>query len=194
MSRPEEDSVETARADESGAGRPLTELRDAERSDVARIAEIYNQAVLRTVATFDTEEKSLDSMMEWFAHHGGRRHSGRYPAVVAVVRSEVIGWGSLSAWSDRCAYEGTCEASIYVDEARRGAGVGGLLLDELIRRAQSSGMHTILSRIAGGNEASVLMHLNRGFVHIGTMREVGLKFGRLLDVDMYQIILSSKAE
>jgi len=164
------------------------EVREAQRSDVARIAEIYNQAVLRTVATFDTEEKSLDSMAEWFSHHGGN-----HPAVVAVDGDAVIGWGSLSAWSDRCAYSGTCEASIYVDEARRGEGVGGILLDELIRRARSSGMHTILSRIAGGNEVSVRMHLKRGFFHVGTMREVGLKFGRLLDVEMYQIILDHGA-
>ncbi|HUX12249.1 MAG TPA: GNAT family N-acetyltransferase [Spirochaetia bacterium] len=161
-------------------------IRIAELSDVPRIAEIYNQAVVRTVATFDTVEKTLEEMTDWFNHHGNR-----HPATVAVVQRNVAGWASLSQWSDRCAYELTCEASIYVDEEYRGKGIGGRLFEDLIVRARAIGMHTILSRIAGGNQISRKMHIDRGFVHLGTMREVGLKFGQLLDVDLYQMIFEN---
>ena len=40
-----------------------------------------------------------------------------------------------------------------------------------------------------GNEVSVAMHEKTGFKHIGVMREVGLKFGRRLDVILMQLIL-----
>jgi len=159
-------------------------MRPATQADLPVITAIYNDAIRTTTATFDTEEKTLEDRRAWLA-----TRDTRHPVIVAQLGGEVVGWGSLSAWSDRCAYAGTCENSVYVAATARGNGVGKALLAELVNIARKAGMHTIIARVAAGNPASERLHEAAGFVRIGVMREVGRKFGRLLDVTMYQLML-----
>ena len=95
----------------------------------------------------------------------------------------------MSAWSDRCAYADTAEASFYVSEAYQGKGVGRRLAEAIIQAGREAGLHTAIARIAEGNDISIRLAESLGFEHIGVMREVGKKFGKLLDVYMMQIIL-----
>jgi phosphinothricin acetyltransferase len=50
-------------------------------------------------------------------------------------------------------------------------------------------VHTALAVIALPNEASVRLHESFGFVHRGTIREVGWKFGRWIDTGFWQLEL-----
>lgn len=159
-------------------------MRPATQADLPAITAIYNDAIRTTTATFDTEEKTLEDRRAWLA-----TRDTRHPVIVAQLGGEVVGWGSLSAWSDRCAYAGTCENSVYVAATARGNGVGKALLAELVNIARKAGMHTIIARVAAGNPASERLHEAAGFVRIGVMREVGRKFGKLIDVAMYQLML-----
>lgn len=158
-------------------------VRPATSDDLPAITDIYNQAILTTTATFDTDPKSLPEQQIWFDHHGAR-----YPIFVAASAGAVVGWASLSQWSDRCAYSDTAEISLYVHEAHRGQGVGKALMEAIIAEGQRVGLHTVIARIVSGNEASVRVHRAVGFEPIGVMREVGRKFGQLLDVEMMQKI------
>lgn len=161
-------------------------IRKATLDDLAVITEIYNQAILRTTATFDTEPKSLEEQKIWFGSH-----SPKYPVLVAEEDGNVTGWASLSKWSDRCAYSDTAEISLYIDEKKRGKGIGSKLLEAIIREGETTGIHSIIARIAEGNEVSIHLHQSVGFEHIGVMKEVGRKFGRLLDVYLMQKIYKS---
>jgi L-amino acid N-acyltransferase YncA len=158
-------------------------IRKATIDDLPAITEIYNQAILTTTATFDTEPKSLEEQKIWFESHGPK-----YPVLLAEEDDRVIGWASLSRWSDRCAYSDTAEISLYIYEKERGKGIGRKLLEAIIREGEKAGLHSIIARIAEGNEVSIHLHLSAGFEHIGIMREVGRKFGRLLDVYLMQKI------
>ncbi len=149
------------------------------------ITEIYNQAVLTTTATFDTEPISIDEQRIWFAEH-----DDRFPVYVALKFGKVIGWASLSKWSGRCAYSSTAEISIYIKEGYRGKGIGTKLINRVLDEGKKAGIHTILARIAEGSEASVRLHQNAGFEYVGVMREVGKKFGKLLDVHLLQLIFN----
>lgn len=160
------------------------EVRPATENDLPAIAAIYNEAIAATTATFDTEPKSLADRAAWFKTHGER-----HPVIVAVKDGKVAGWGGLSTWSDRCAYDATAENSVYVAADERGNGVGRVVLAELVRLARRLEMHTIIARIADGNPASERLHTAAGFTKVGTMREVGRKFGKLIDVHMYQLML-----
>ena len=159
-------------------------VRSATLGDLPAITDIYNEAILTTTATFDTETKTLEQQRAWFAEH-----SERYPIVVAEVEGEVRGWASVSPWSDRCAYSFTAEESVYVAEHARGKGIGRLLLAAAIELACGAGLHTLIARIADGNPASFRLHESLGFEKVGIMREVGRKFGKLLDVHILQIML-----
>ena len=159
-------------------------IRPATNDDLPGITRIYNDAILKTVATFDTEPKTVEEQREWFGHHGTH-----YPVLVAIEGNEVIGWASLSAWSDRCAYADTAEASLYVDAAWRGRGLGRALAKAIIAAGRAAGLHTLLSRIAEGNDASVKLIESLGFTTIGVMHEVGYKFGKRLDVHLLELVL-----
>lgn len=158
-------------------------IRRAEMRDLESITAIYNDAIVKTIATFDTQPKTAQEQISWFEKHGPK-----HPILVADSGGDVIGWISLSEWSDRCSYSDTAEVSLYVAEEHRGKGVGRKLLKAALYEGREIGLHTIVSRIAGGNETSVRLHESFGFQHIGIMREVGRKFGKLIDVYLMQKI------
>jgi L-amino acid N-acyltransferase YncA len=168
---------------------PLLTIRAAVEADLKAITEIYNQAILTTTATFDTEVKTPAEQKSWFEHHGAK-----HPLLVAEEGGQVIAWASLSQYSDRCAYAGTAEASLYVKEGFRERGVGKALTRELLEAGRKAGLHSVLVRIARENGAS--LHLIRlfGFDSVGVMREVGRKFGRRLDVEILQKIYPDQEE
>jgi L-amino acid N-acyltransferase YncA len=147
------------------------------------ITEIYNQAVLTTNATFDTEPISVDEQRIWFAEH-----DEKFPIFVALKYGKVVGWASLSKWSGRCAYSDTAETSIYIKDGFRGKGIGTKLLTRVLDEGKKAGVHTVLARIAEGSEASITLHKNAGFEYVGVMREVGKKFGKMLDVHLLQLV------
>ncbi|MFY9813094.1 MAG: N-acetyltransferase family protein [Dehalococcoidales bacterium] len=157
------------------------EIRKAVYTDVPAITGIYNEAILTTTATFDKEPKTTTSQRKWFKAHGPKN-----PIVVAVADGKVVGWASLSAYSDRCAYAETAEISVYVKESFRNQGLGKKLMQAVLDAGKKAGLHTVISRIAGGNNVSINLHHELGFTDIGVMKEVGSKFGQLLDVYLLQ--------
>lgn len=152
-------------------------IRDASLKDLTEITEIYNEAILNTVATFDTNIKTLDEQKEWFDKHGSKN-----PIIVAEENGKITGWASLSKYSDRCAYSDTAELSLYVKEESQGRGIGKKLMEGIIKKGEQAGIHAIISRIAEGNQVSVHLHKMVGFEHIGIYKEVGYKFEKRLDV------------
>src|SRR4030043_720991 len=158
-------------------------IRKAEPKDLAAITDIYNQAILNTTATFDTSTKTAGEQKAWFD-----KHSEKYPVLVGLEDNKVVGWASMSAWSDRCAYADTAEVSLYVREGHMGKGVGRKLSGAILQAGREGGLHTAIARIAEGNAVSIRLAESLGFKHIGVMREVGRKFGKLLDVYLMQII------
>jgi L-amino acid N-acyltransferase len=162
-------------------------IRPARREDIAAITDIYNEATLTTTASFDTEPKTVAEQEVWFDAHGDK-----HPILVAEIAGEVVAWASLSKWSDRCAYTDTVENSLYVKEEFRCRGIGRQLLAALLDAGAQAGVHTIIARITSDNATSLHLHAELGFVDIGTMREVGQKFGRMLDVVLMQYIYKDK--
>jgi phosphinothricin acetyltransferase len=164
--------------------KPTVAVRRAGPADLAAITDIYNEAILTTTATFDTEPKSAADRLQWF-----QAHDERHPLLVAVVEGKVIGWSSLSRWSERCAYDGTAETSFYVKSGFRGQGIGRQLKEAIVQEARRLGFHSLIAQVAQGSEESLHLNESFGFVHVGTLKEVGRKFGKMLDVHILQKIL-----
>lgn len=162
-------------------------IRAAKSDDLNAITEIYNEAVLTTVASFDTKAKTSAEQRAWFTHHGPKR-----PILVAELNGIVVGWASLSDWAHHDAYANTVEVSLYVKEEFRSRGIGRGLLEAIIEEGEKAGLHTVIARITQGNEESIHLHESAGFEHIGVMKEVGRKFGQLLDVWLMQKIYPSQ--
>lgn len=162
-------------------------IRPATINDLPAITEIYNEAILTTDATFDNEPKTLSEQKAWFT-----AHDARHPMVVAERNKVVVGWASLSEWSSRCAYADTAEISIYIKQELRNQGIGKRLMTAIMREGERIGLHTVIARITEGNQRSIHLHEEAGFENIGVMREVGRKFGKLLDVRLMQRIYPTK--
>ncbi len=162
----------------------VTAIRPAGTADLPRMLDIYNHEVLVSTATYDTKPRSMPEQEEWFAHHGPG-----HPVLVAEENGSVTGWASLNPWSDRPAYDRSVEVSVYVAEEHRGKGYGRLLLQALVDAARSRGHHALLARISADNTLSILLHEKLGFTEVGLLKEVGHKFGRMLDVSIMELIL-----
>ncbi len=157
--------------------------RRATVADLKAITDIYNEAVVTTDATFDLETRTEEEQGVWLAGH-----DAMHPVLVAELDGMVVGWASLSKWSSRSAYAGTAEISLYIKEEFRGKGAGRKLLEDIMLEGEKVGLHTVLARITTGNTVSIRLHESAGFEQVGVMREVGQKFGRMLDVLLMQRI------
>ena len=161
-------------------------IRQARETDLAELNEIYNETVRNSVFAFDVHQKTAEERRTWFA-----AHVPPYAVFVAEVNGTVAGWASISPWAPHGAYAATGEHSLFVGARHRGAGVGKALLAVVIEEAERTGFHVLIGRITAGNAVSHALHRAFGFEVIGTIREVGWKFGRWLDVCLVQRILSA---
>lgn len=161
-------------------------IRTAEEKDMPALLDIYNYEVEHGLATFDLNPKTMEERLLWFRAH----NVGNHPLIVAEEDGKAAGYASLSSYRDKEAYEATVELSIYIDPAYRRRGIAGELASAILKTARErEDIHTVISVITGGNEASIRLHERLGFVHCGTIREVGVKFGKLLDIENYQLMV-----
>lgn len=162
-------------------------IRRAVESDLSSINDIYNYYVVNSTCTFQIEPETEAGRRQWFASH-----DDRHPITAADWNGEVIGWGSLSKFRERAAYQNSVEASVYIRHDRLGDGVGRLMLVDLIERARMLGYHTVLGGATAEHPASVKLQEALGFRHVANFREVGFKFGRWLDVVYLQLMLNEE--
>ncbi|MEQ1407625.1 GNAT family N-acetyltransferase [Rhizobium sp. YS-1r] len=160
-----------------------TLVRDATEADLPTIMEIYNDAVANTTAIWNEVLVDLDNRKEWFA---ARRARG-FPVLVAEVGGKVAGYASYGDWRAFDGYRHTVEHSVYVHRDFRGSGIGRLLMQELIERAASNGVHVMIAAIESENAASIRLHEKLGFRVAGKFSEVGTKFGRWLDLTCMEL-------
>ncbi len=158
---------------------PVALIRNATEADIPSISAIYNDAVIKTTATYDYETEPLERRQAWFRDH----LELKLPMIVAVSDSHgVVGWSSLSPFHKRPGFRFTVENSIYIAEPHRGKGIGKKLLAPLITAGESLGLHSIIAAIDATNEASVWLHQQFGFKEVGRFPQVGFKFNRWLDL------------
>lgn len=159
-------------------------IRRAELKDIPALMDIYNEAILHTTATFDTEIKDYENRLAWY-----KEHTGRYAILVYEEDERVKGYVSLSRYRDRKAFDPSVEISIYIHKDYRGQGIGNRLMEEILSVAgESKEIHTVISLITSENEASIHLHEKYGFAYCGQIREAGVKFGRTLSLNAYQIV------
>lgn len=161
-------------------------IRAAEEQDMPELLDIYNYEVEKGYATFDLRPKTMEERMVWFREHNRDNH----PLIVAEEDGKAVGYASLSSYRIKEAYAATVELSLYIHKDYRRRGIAAELAETILNMARErEDIHTVISVITGGNAASMKLHKKLGFTHCGTMREVGVKFGKLLDIENYQIMV-----
>lgn len=155
------------------------EIRHATDADVPDIQAIYAHHVLHGAGTFEEDPPSVEDMLVRF-----RKVTGQgFVWLVAADATGVLGYGYYAPFRDRSAYRFTVEDSIYVRDDVRGQGVGKALVSRLIELATAQGMRQMIAVIGDSeNVGSIGVHASLGFHMVGTMKAVGVKFGRWIDV------------
>ena len=161
-------------------------IRAATLDDAAAIAEIYNQGIEDRVATYETEPRSSEEQQAWL-----QAIADRYPAVVAQIDGEIVGWAGAGPYRARECYRGIGEFSMYVRRDWRGHGVGDLLVAALISEAERLGLSKLLSRIFPFNEASSALCHKHGFREVGVYEKHACLDGRWLDVVIVERLIAA---
>lgn len=140
----------------------------------AEVLAIHQAGIDTGDATFETEAPT------WERFDQSRLPEHRFVALGDA--GEVLGWVAVVPVSDRCAYAGVVEHSVYVAPEVRGRGVGAALLDALIRSTEAAGIWTIQSGIFPENLASAALHRRAGFREVGRRERLGQRDGVWRDV------------
>ncbi len=163
-------------------------IRPATEADLPGIATIYNHEVLTSHATFDLEPSTLE---HWQARLDDAQQGDHLLVAVGPggPGGRVLGYAYSWSYRPRPAYNLTRETSVYLDPTVRGRGIGGALYARLLALMVASGVHTAVALVALPNPGSIALHASCGYERVGTMREVGFKFGSWVDVAWFQKML-----
>ena len=158
-------------------------VRDAALSDAPAVAEIYAWEVLHGTASFEEEPPSASEIAGRMAAVIERG----LPWLVAEADGVVAGYAYASPFRARSAYRFTLETSVYVARQAHRRGVGRALLTTLVERCAALGYRQLIAAVGdSANAASILLHEACGFRRVGAYEQVGIKFGRALDVVLMQ--------
>jgi L-amino acid N-acyltransferase YncA len=144
------------------------------RAHADQVLAIYQLGIDEGDATFETTAPTWDTF-----------DASRLPDHRFVAHDDaglVLGWVAVVPVSDRCAYAGVVEHSVYVHPAARGRGVGAALLTALVASTEAAGIWTIQSGIFPENAASLALHDRAGFRRVGTRERLGRHRGQWRDV------------
>lgn len=154
-------------------------------TDLAVMCDIYNYYVKHSTATFHTQSLTVDEFATMLY-----LENPKYPAYRIVVDGTTCGYCYLVPFKPREAYNRTAEVTIYIHPNSLRRGLGKACLKKLEAEANYNGISVVIGIISGENEASIHLFNQAGYVQCAHYRQVGEKFGRVLDVVAYQKILS----
>ncbi len=153
-------------------------LRDSDFSEVKRI---YDWYVANSTATFHTEPVQISELKEFiYTDHP------RYKAYLIIRDGKVAGYCYFTYYKKRQAYDRTAEITLYLDHELRGKGLGKATVEFLEKKAREVGLKNLLAIITGDNTGSIALFSRAGYTKCADFKNVGEKFGKILDVVGYQ--------
>ena len=165
---------------------PCTHERHADA-----ILAIFNDAIVNSTALYDYQPRTAESMVAWFA----AKQKGGWPVIgLEDEAGALLGFASYGNFRAYPAYKYTMEHSVYVRNDQRGQGLGKRLLQAVIAEARAHDVHALVGAIDAANTGSIALHEKLGFKSVGLMPQVGFKFGRWLDLALYQLTLETPAQ
>ncbi|QSR30944.1 GNAT family N-acetyltransferase [Nocardioides sp. S5] len=159
------------------------QIRAATAADLPAVAAIYGREALEGHATFDVEPRPTSTWKERLAATDDR-------FLVADHEGTVIGYATSMPYRAKPAYLHTRETTVYVAPGHQGLGTGRRMYDALLALLADDGVHVVVAAVAQPNPGSLALHRACGFTEIGTMREVGRKHDRWIDITWLQKVLT----
>jgi len=167
-------------------GTDMPEIRFVPMQDcfLSEAAEIYNDYIANTTITFHTQPLSKEDMRAILF-----RNDPMYITYAILDGNSLCGYAYMAPYKEREAYRISSEVTIYLKPGYERKGIGSKALELLESHARKCGIHSFLAVICAENEASIGLFKKNGYFQCALFKEVGIKFGRLLDVVVMQKIL-----
>jgi L-amino acid N-acyltransferase YncA len=158
-------------------------IRPAQPADIPAITRIYGHAVAHGTASFEYEPPSEAEMARRMEALLGKS----FPYFAAEVDGALAGYAYAGPYHARTGYRFTLETSIYIAPDMQRRGLGRALLAALIEAGEARGARQMIAVIGDSEHAaSIALHAAHGFRYVGTLANVGFKFGRWLDSVLMQ--------
>ncbi|ONG50894.1 GNAT family N-acetyltransferase [Pseudoroseomonas deserti] len=165
-------------------------ILEAGPQHLAGMLELFNEIVATSTAVYADLPESAEHRAAWLAQRQAQGH----PVLVAEgAGGSVLGFASFTDF--RGCFPGfrhTAEHSVHLRPEARGLGLGGRLLEALLRLARAQGRHAMMASIDSGNVPSLRLHARLGFREVGRLPQVGCKFGQWLDLVLMQKLLDER--
>jgi L-amino acid N-acyltransferase YncA len=159
-------------------------FEEIREENLSKVADIYNHYILNTTATFHAHPLTVDEMREIVFFD-----NPKYKTFVIFDDHDLYGYLIITQHKKREAYDGTAEVTIYLKPGYTGKGIGSVALRYAEEYAQKYHLHVLIATICGENNTSIKLFEKNGYFKCAHYKEVGRKFGQLLDVVAYQKIL-----
>ncbi|MDD1719818.1 MAG: N-acetyltransferase family protein [Methanoregulaceae archaeon] len=159
----------------------MIEFCPVNEEDLGIIKGIYDYYILNSTATFHGREISIGELRE-FLFIG----NPKYPSFLIKENTEIIGYCFLTQYKKRQAYNRTAELSIYLKPGSTGKGIGAIALKFLEAAAKMAGIHVLIGTLSSDNCASIRLFEKMNYERCAHFKNIGEKFGRILDVVVYE--------
>lgn len=159
-------------------------FEEVKEEHLQELREIYTYYVLNTTATFHDHVISIDEMKELVIFD-----NPVYKTFIICMAQTICGYVSLKQHKKRDAYNKTAEISIYIGPEYTGKGIGTKAIEYIEDYAKKVEIHALIATICGQNAKSINLFKHSGYFNCAHFKEVGIKFGQVLDVVAYEKIL-----
>ena len=161
------------------------EIREMERQYLAAAREVYQWYVTNSTATFQIRDADIAEMEELLFFR-----DEKYRSFAAFECGIFIGYGIVTRYKTREAFDRTAEVTVYLAPGATGRGYGSAILAHLESFALAKGFHLLVALISGENDASLRLFEKKGYAKCAHYHEAGFKFGRWVDLVCYEKLLS----
>jgi phosphinothricin acetyltransferase len=160
-------------------------FEEVKEEHLQEILNIFTYYVINTTASFHKHNLTLSEMREVVFFD-----NPVYKTFIIRINQTICGYVLLNQYKKKDAYDKTAEVTIYLRPEYTGKGIGTKAIEYIEKYAKEVGMHALIATICGQNENSINLFTRCGYFQCGHFKEVGTKFGQVLDIVNYEKILN----
>ncbi len=171
-------------------------IRIASVDDAEEILKIYSPYIEKTAVTFEYEIPDISEFRERI-----KNTLKRYPYLIAEADGRMAGYAYTGAFHPRAAYGWAAEVSVYLDENKRGMGIGRKLynaLEHISEMQNILNLNACIARPISPDEhlttASIKFHEKMSYKMVGKFHKCGYKFNTWYDMVWMEKLIGGHCE
>lgn len=157
------------------------DFKPIQPENIKDVTVIYNYYVENSTATFHLASISEQEMEDTLS-----LGHPTYQSFLIFCEGELAGFCYLSQFRKKEAYDISAEVTLYIKHNFTGKKLGNTVLEFMEKIASQVGVKNLIGVITSENEGSIKLFERNGYFKCGHLKNIGVKFGRALDVISYQ--------